>query len=543
MAIYHLSVKTISRSAGRSATAAIAYRTGSRIADERTGLIHNYTRRSGVEHCEIFLPQHPPEWANNRASLWNAAEQKEPRRNSTVAREFEIAFPSELDGKQRLELFREFCGSLVARHGMAVDGAIHAPGRTGDQRNYHAHVLCSTRRLTAEGFMDKTRELDDVKRGEVSHWRGVWAEMTNRHLEKAGRSERVDHRSLEAQREDARTQGDREKAAGLERIPTIHLGHVAAQMERRGIETERGNEQREILLKNAEIRPLARALRVIEDGREKYGVSRRSAPVRANVPPPFAREHLRSLSELKTLNIDNRAEISRPGDAERTESQTTQRAQRENLVPRKTASPEVVRLEWQTLRRNRLAYVQKKARRIAARGAVQVERQREKISTHEKQRPAPPRGLSGLFKGHAYEKAVTLWQGVKNGLDRRLIQLKNRLGLVRDYMRTSGGYGFPSPGERLADSLAAKADPELAGQVNALDAQKKAQDREAYRARVYSRSQERGRTGHQETEEKRRDTPPDNGNRPGQSRRDEILEKFREKMEKDRENGRKGRGR
>lgn len=504
MAIYHLSVKTISRSAGRSATAAIAYRTGSRIADERTGLVHNYTRRSGVEHCEIFLPQHPPEWANNRASLWNAAEQKETRRNSTVAREFEIAFPSELDGKQRLELFREFCGSLVARHGMAVDGAIHAPGRTGDQRNYHAHVLCSTRRLTAEGFRDKTRELDDVKRGEVSHWRGVWAEMTNRHLEKAGRSERVDHRSLEAQREDARTQGDREKVAGLERTPTIHLGPVAAQMERRGIETGRGNEQREILLKNAEIRPLVRALRA--------------------------------------LDIDNRSEISRPGDAERTESQTTQRAQRENPVPRKPASPDVVRLEWQTLRRDRLAYVQKKAGRIAARGAVQVERQREKISTHEQQRPAPPRGLSGLFKGHAYEQAVTLWQGVKNGLDRRLIQLKNRLGLVRDYMRTSGGYGFPSPGERLADSLAAKADPELAGQVNALDAQKKAQDREAYRARIHSRSQERGRTG-QDTEEKRRDTPPDNGNRPGQSRRDQILDKFREKLEKDRENGRKGRGR
>ena len=103
MAIFHLSVKTISRSAGRSATAAIAYRTGSRIVDERTGIIHDYTRKSGVEHSEIFLPQNSPDWASNRETLWNAVEQKENRRNSTVAREFELAFPAELDGKQRLE--------------------------------------------------------------------------------------------------------------------------------------------------------------------------------------------------------------------------------------------------------------------------------------------------------------------------------------------------------------------------------------------------------------------------------------------------------
>ncbi|WP_411028324.1 MobA/MobL family protein, partial [Salmonella sp. s60474] len=107
-------------------------------------------RKSGVEHSEIFLPQNSPGWASNRETLWNAVEQKENRRNSTVAREFELAFPAELDGKQRLDLLREFCSSLVERHGMAVDAAIHAPGKEGDQRNYHAHVLCSTRRLSEE---------------------------------------------------------------------------------------------------------------------------------------------------------------------------------------------------------------------------------------------------------------------------------------------------------------------------------------------------------------------------------------------------------
>ena len=198
MAIFHLSVKTISRSAGRSATAAIAYRSGEKVMDERTGLVHDYTRRRGVEHTEIFLPENAPAWASQREQLWNAAELAEKRKNSTVAREFEVALPAELNREQRLELVREFARDLVQRHGMAVDVAIHEPGKEGDHRNHHAHILCSTRRLTPEGFKDKTRELDDQKSGEVSHWRERWAEMSNRHLENAGRQERIDHRSLES---------------------------------------------------------------------------------------------------------------------------------------------------------------------------------------------------------------------------------------------------------------------------------------------------------------------------------------------------------
>src|SRR5574343_1965825 len=108
MAIYHLSVKTISRSAGRSATAAAAYRAGVEIADTRTGGVHDYRRKGGVEHRELVVPVDAPDWARDRAALGNAAEVAEVRKNSTVAREFEIALPSELSGEARRALAVDF---------------------------------------------------------------------------------------------------------------------------------------------------------------------------------------------------------------------------------------------------------------------------------------------------------------------------------------------------------------------------------------------------------------------------------------------------
>ncbi|HIF5740202.1 TPA: MobQ family relaxase, partial [Enterobacter kobei] len=160
MAIYHLSVKTISRSAGRSATAAAAYRAGAKVTDERTGEIHDYTKKSGVVSTNLILPSNAPDWAHDREQLWNAAEQAETRKNSTVAREFEVALPDELPPSERLRLSHDFARELVARHGCAADVAIHAPSKEGDDRNHHAHILLSTRRLGLEGFGEKTRELD-----------------------------------------------------------------------------------------------------------------------------------------------------------------------------------------------------------------------------------------------------------------------------------------------------------------------------------------------------------------------------------------------
>ena len=221
MAIFHLSVKTVSRSAGRSATAAAAYRAGVEITDERTGEIHDYTRKGGVESAELVLPAGAPEWAADRAALWNAAEQAETRKNSTVAREFEIALPEELSPAERQRLARDLAREIVERHGCAADVCIHAPGRGGDDRNHHAHILLSTRRLEPEGFTEKTRELDDQKTGRVlvTEWRERYAQLQNERLREAGLSVQVDHRTLAEQ--------------GQDREPTRHLGPTATAIERR----------------------------------------------------------------------------------------------------------------------------------------------------------------------------------------------------------------------------------------------------------------------------------------------------------------------
>jgi len=235
MASYHLSVKTIKRSDGRSATAAAAYRVGERIECQREGRVHDYTRKQGIEETFILTPKDAPDWALDRSKLWNEVEASETRRNSVTAREWELALPSEISAEDRSQITRDFAQELVSRYGVAVDVAIHAPHREGDQRNHHAHVLTSTRRLEPEGFTAKTRVLDSAKTGgvEIEQMRGVWAELQNRALERVGEVERVDHRSLEKQREAAQSRGDTLSAEELDRDPELKLGPAANSMERR----------------------------------------------------------------------------------------------------------------------------------------------------------------------------------------------------------------------------------------------------------------------------------------------------------------------
>jgi len=232
VAIYHLSVKLVTRGAGRSATAAIAYRAATRVSDERTGLVFDYTRKRGVEHTEIVLPSaaQSATWAHDRERLWNAAEAAEHRKDARVAREYEVALPHELNVQQRRELVRCFAQELAARHGCAVDVAIHAPHREGDTRNHHAHLLATTRAVVERGLGAKTdielKDTDRAKRGlgsgrsEVTAIRERWATLVNEHLAEHGHSERVDHRSLAAQGED--------------REPTMHQGPAITAIERRG---------------------------------------------------------------------------------------------------------------------------------------------------------------------------------------------------------------------------------------------------------------------------------------------------------------------
>ena len=154
----------------------MAYRAGERLVNERDGQVHDFTRKQGVEHAEIVLPEAmregrdgeraaggpgdgSPDWARDRARLWNAAEAAEKRKDARVGREFEIGLPHEMTAEQRLEAVRDFARGLADRYGAAVDFAIHAPHEAGDIRNHHAHVMMSTRQIGPEGFGGKTTAL------------------------------------------------------------------------------------------------------------------------------------------------------------------------------------------------------------------------------------------------------------------------------------------------------------------------------------------------------------------------------------------------
>src|SRR3546814_20474565 len=139
-------------------------------------------------------PTDAPGWAADRGRRWNAAELAETRKNATVAREYESALPVELSADERRELALGLAREISERHGVAVDASIHAPGREGDQRNHHAHLLTTTRRLGPEGLGEKTRELDQQQSGEVERWRARWGEMQNRALEMANGPARVVNR-------------------------------------------------------------------------------------------------------------------------------------------------------------------------------------------------------------------------------------------------------------------------------------------------------------------------------------------------------------
>lgn len=234
MAIYHLSIKAVARGGGRAATAAAAYRSAQKIADRASGQVFDYTRKRGVEHAEIVLPTKVAlldvNWARDRQVLWNIAEAAEKRKDARVAREYEVAIPHELQKAQRLALVREFSQYLANRYGVGVDFAIHKAHRQGDQRNHHAHVLTTTREVTATGLGAKTAlelsETDRARRGmphsraEFVQLRERWASLSNDHLRTRGHEVRIDHRTLAAQ--------------GIDRRPTVHLGAAVTGLIRRG---------------------------------------------------------------------------------------------------------------------------------------------------------------------------------------------------------------------------------------------------------------------------------------------------------------------
>ena len=271
MAIYHLCIKIISRGKGKSAVAASAYRSGEKIKNEYDGIVHDFTRKGGIAHTEILLPQNAPQEFSDRGTLWNSVEKIEKSKNSQLAREIEIALPKELNREKQIELVREYVKENFVKVGMCADIALHDK----NDGNPHAHILLTMRPLNEdktwgakskkEYILDekgekvklkngnyKTRKINIVdwnEQDKAEEWRKAWADITNKYLEENNIQEKVDHRSYQRQ--------------GIEQIPTIHLGVSASQMEKKGIVTDRGNINREIKHQNKILKEIARRIKAL----------------------------------------------------------------------------------------------------------------------------------------------------------------------------------------------------------------------------------------------------------------------------------------
>jgi predicted nucleic acid-binding Zn-ribbon protein len=269
MAIYHLHIKILTRGIGKSAVGAAAYRSGDKLYNEYDGVAHDFGRKGGIVHTEIFLPEFAPREYIDRNTLWNAVEKIEKQKNSQLAREIEVALPVELTLEQNLSILRKFVTENFVNAGMVADVCVHTPNR--ETPNPHAHIMLTMRPFNEDktwGAKIKkvgkkpvyTTDWNDRERAE--EWRSAWAAAVNDELYRQGFGETIYHRSYERQ--------------GVDKIPTVHLGVSATQMERRGIKTERGDINRAVAVGNSELKQLrARILKTKSWLNEQ----------RANTPP------------------------------------------------------------------------------------------------------------------------------------------------------------------------------------------------------------------------------------------------------------------
>ncbi len=233
MASYHLSAKIIGRSDGRSVVAAAAYRSGSMIERAETGDTQDYRRKGGVVSADLLTPDHAPVWARDRSQLWNGVEAVETRKNSQLAREFELALPNELSASQARVLVIGWARRELVSRGMVADVCVHDPEPVpGKGRNRHAHVLCTVRGFDGDGWA-RTKDRTWNDKALLEHWRESWAEAQNAALQAAGCVDRVDHRSLADQRLAALDAGDLVGAEALDRPPEPRLGVAASAIEDR----------------------------------------------------------------------------------------------------------------------------------------------------------------------------------------------------------------------------------------------------------------------------------------------------------------------
>ena len=198
MAIFHLDFKIVKRSEGRSSVAKAAYHARTRITDERTGDKYDYSRRTDLYGHFILAPANAPEHiVKDSTALWNEVERVERQNNGQTSRYFDVAIPAELNNDDKKRLVLEYCQKNFVDKGMIADIAFHDL----DSDNPHAHVMLTLKTIGPEGFGKKERSWNDRKMSVL--WRESWASMANSYLAAAGSPERIDHRSLQAQHEEA----------------------------------------------------------------------------------------------------------------------------------------------------------------------------------------------------------------------------------------------------------------------------------------------------------------------------------------------------
>jgi Ti-type conjugative transfer relaxase TraA len=236
MAIFHFSVKVISRATGASAVASAAYRSASRLHDERLDRDHDFTNKSGVVHSEVMLPDGAPEHLADRAALWNAVEAGEKRKDAQLSREVEFAIPREMDQAQGIELARDFVQREMVDRGMVADLNVHWDIGPDGMAKPHAHVMLSMREVGEDGFGAKVRDWNRTEL--VEHWREAWADHVNERLARLDIDARIDHRSLDAQ--------------GIDLEPQNKIGPAAGRRADEGLEADRLDEHHEIARANGE---------------------------------------------------------------------------------------------------------------------------------------------------------------------------------------------------------------------------------------------------------------------------------------------------
>ena len=264
---FHFNISMISRGKSKSAVASAAYISCEKIKNEWDGVTHDYHNKKGLLHSEIFLLENIPKEFQNRSFLWNSVELNEKASNAQLARNFIIALPKELSFEENKKLITEFIQENFVSKGMIADLAIHDESNEGNN-NIHAHIMTTLRPINEKGqwqakskkeyILDdegnkilnkngkpKTRKVeltDWNNKGNAEKWRESFAEICNIYLERNNLEKRVDHRSFERQ--------------GIEEIPTIHLGASARALERKGIETDKGNINREIKKHNSLVKAI-----------------------------------------------------------------------------------------------------------------------------------------------------------------------------------------------------------------------------------------------------------------------------------------------